>query len=365
MANPTALDYAKMCADSVMGDYTPDTLPPADRFHYHQGVFLTGVEKIYHLSHEEKYRTYIREWVDKHIDEDGNSSSADLTEFDDIQPGVLLFNLFESTGYLKYKKMLDRMFDAVEKWPTNAKGGVWHKYRNKNQMWLDTMYMMGFFTAMYANKFNVPYMYDKICTQVKLIRENMTNPETGLLYHMWDDTHQHIFADRETGLIKVHWGRAMSWYVVALSEFTSLAPKDSELYELSVKIGKELLDVLKTYQDKETGMWYQVLDKVSDPRNWLETSATSLITYAAAKFRNNGVIGEEYDDMIIAGYNGALSKTESDGNKLSVTGVCVGTGVGREDYYFYRPTVANDLHGAGAFIMMCTEVYKFMTARGE
>lgn len=360
MDNVTALSYAKMCADAVMEQYTPDTLPPADRFHYHQGVFLNGVEKIYHLSKEEKYRTYITEWVNKHIDEDGNCATADLTEFDDIQPGILLFNLYETTGYRKYKRMLDKMFDTVEKWPTNAYGGVWHKFRNKNQMWLDTMYMMGVFTAMYCHKFNKPYMFNKICTQVKLIRERMMNPETGLLYHMWDDEKQHEFVDKDTGLAKVHWGRAMSWYVVALSEFIEYAPKNSELYNLSVKIGCELLESLKKYQDRETGMWYQVLDKTDDPRNWLETSCTSLITYAAAKFYNNGIIGDDYKDMIISGYKGALSKTEINGDKLSVTGVCVGTGVGLEEYYLYRPTVSNDLHGAGAFTMMCTEVYKFM-----
>ena len=107
-------------------------------------------------------------------------------------------------------------------------------------------------------------------------------------------------------------------------------------------------------------MWYQVLDKVDDKRNWLESSCTALITYAAAKLYNNGIIGEEYKDRIISGYNGALSKTEITGNTLSVTNVCVGTGVGREDYYLHRPTVSNDLHGAGAFIMMCTEVEKLM-----
>lgn len=111
-------------------------------------------------------------------------------------------------------------------------------------------------------------------------------------------------------------------------------------------------------------MWYQVLDKVNDKRNWLETSATSLITYAAAKLYNNGIIGDEYKDMITAGYEGALSKAEISGNTLSVTNVCVGTGVGREEYYLYRPTVANDLHGAGAFIMMCTEVHKFLEKIG-
>lgn len=365
MNKPTALDYAKMCADSVMAQYTPETLPPENRFHYHQGVFLSGVEKIYNLSKDEKYRSYIMQWVDKHVKEDGSCPTAELTSLDDIQPGILLFALYETTGYTKYKKLLDTFFDCLEKWPTNNYGGVWHKFRNPDQLWLDTMYMFGLFTAMYCSKFNKPYMFGKVATQVRLIHERMYNPDTGLYYHMWDDSKRHEFVDKDTGLAKVHWGRATSWYMVSLAEFTTYAPKDSELYNLSVTIGLALLERLRGYQDKQTGMWYQVIDKVNDKRNWHETSCTALFTYAAAKLYNNGIIGDEYKDMIIAGYNGALGKTEISGNTLSVTNVCIGTGVGREEYYLYRPTVANDLHGAGAFIMMCTEVQKFMDKIGE
>ena len=365
MEKLTALDYAKMCADSVMAQYTPETLPPEDMFHYHQGVFLSGVEKIYNISKEESYRSYIMQWVDKHVKEDGSCPTANLTSLDDIQPGILLFALYETTGYVKYKRLLDTFFDHLEKWPTNNYGAVWHKFRNPDQLWLDTMYMFGLFTTIYCCKFNKPYMLGKVATQVKLINEKMYNPETGLYYHMWDDSKRHEFVDKYTGLAKVHWGRATSWYMVSLTEFTSYAPKDSELYKLSLKIGLNLLDRLRHYQDKETGMWYQVIDKVDDKRNWLESSCTALFTYAAAKLYNSGIIGDEYKDMIISGYNGALSKTEISGNTLSVTNVCIGTGVGREEYYLYRPTIANDLHGAGAFIMMCTEIHKFFEKIGE
>ena len=89
MNKSTALDYAKMCADSVMAQYTPQTLPPEKQFHYHQGVFLSGVEKIYSLSRDENYRSYIMQWVDKHVKEDGSCPTAELKSLDDIQPGIL------------------------------------------------------------------------------------------------------------------------------------------------------------------------------------------------------------------------------------------------------------------------------------
>ena len=71
-----------------------------------------------------------------------------------------------------------------------------------------------------------------------------------------------------------------------------------------------------------------------------------------------GLIDDSFDDMIKMEYNGALSKTEIKGEELFVSGVCVGTGVGPEEYYLTRPTSINDLHGMGAFLLMCTEMAK-------
>ena len=67
----TALDYARMGADTLIKRFAVEELPPAGRFHYHQGVFLSGVDRTYRLSGEKKYDDYIRAWLDFHIDENG------------------------------------------------------------------------------------------------------------------------------------------------------------------------------------------------------------------------------------------------------------------------------------------------------
>lgn len=360
MNNMTALDYAKMGAAAIMNKFTAETLPPTGRFHYHQGVFLAGVERIYQLTGDEKYRTYIKNWVDLNIDENGASESCHLTEFDDIQPGILLFDLYRTTGDERYKKMLDRMNDVLEKWPTNAKGGVWHKYHNKNQMWLDTMYMMGVISAMYAKEFDNPYMFEKIHKQMMLMREYMTNPETGLLYHMWDDSKVVPMVDRKNGLIKQHWGRAIGWYVVAIAEILEYFPKEHHLRQDFIGIEVEVLNSLVKYQDEESGLWYQLVDKTKDPRNWKETSCSALFTYAMAKSLRLGIIDASFKENIIKGYRGVLSKVKLCDDIVGLTDICIGTGFGTEQFYFDRPTVENDLHGMGAFLLMCTEVYKII-----
>lgn len=354
----TGLDYAKAGAGALMEKFRPEELPPTHRFHYHQGVFLEGMDRVYQLSGDAKYRDYIKAWVDYNIDENGEAPRCMITEFDDIQPGILLFDLYRDTQDERYKKVLQRFHDAIEQWPTNALGGVWHKYQNKNQMWLDSMYMMGVITAKCANFFEDDYLYEKLHTQMALMRDHMTNPETGLMYHMWDDSGKNEFVDPKTHCIPVHWGRAMGWYVVALLEILEGMPEDAPHRQEYIDTEIQYLDALRKYQDRETGLWYQVLDMGDDKRNWLETSCSALFTYAVTKAYRLGIVDESYLDMAQNGYKGVLSKTRMEDGCLYVGGVCIGTGVERLNFYFVRPTVENDLHGMGAFLLMATEVYR-------
>lgn len=52
-----------------------------------------------------KYYDYIKRWVDSQVLTDGSIKKYNPDELDDIQPGVLLFNLLEQTGDERYKKL--------------------------------------------------------------------------------------------------------------------------------------------------------------------------------------------------------------------------------------------------------------------
>ena len=139
----TALDYAEMACKALMKKFAPEDLPPKGRFHYHQGVFLSGMQKTYLLSGDEKYYEYCKAWVDSIIDEDGNITKFDTTQLDDMQPGVLLYLLYEKTNDPRYKKALDTLIPLIKDFPKNPEGGFWHKGRYPEQMWLDGLYMAG------------------------------------------------------------------------------------------------------------------------------------------------------------------------------------------------------------------------------
>lgn len=353
-----ALMYAKLCTDTIMNKYTPSELPPKLRFHYHQGVFLTGAERVYALTSEDKYYDYIKAWVDIHLKENGDCPTCHTDEFDDMQPGLLLFDLYKATKDERYKILLDRIIKAAEAHPKNALGGVWHKKFLKNQMWLDCMYMMGVVVTRYAVTFDKPYLIKVVHRQMQLMNENMKNPQTCLLYHAWDDSKEAEWANSKTGCSPEHWGRALGWYVVALADIIEMLPESNEYRTDFIRVEKELLTAVIKYRDEKSGLWYQVLDKGNEEGNWYETSCSCLFTYAITKSIRLGILESVNADFVKKCYEGILTMISVDGEKIGISGVCIGTGVGDKNFYFARPTVEDDLHGMGAFILMCTEVYK-------
>ena len=68
---------------------------------------------------------------------------------------------------------------------------------------------------------------------------------------------------------------------------------------------------------------------------------------------------KEYEDTLgevlaSAGFGGVF--TVINGDDLEVGNVCIGTGVGDYDFYINRPCSINDLHGVGAFLLMCASM---------
>ena len=358
------LQIAELACDTMMRSFQAADLPPKGHFHYHQGVFLSGVQQTYALSGKEKYFWYVKSWVDSIIDQDGEIHSFDPGELDDIQPGILLFSLYDKTGDSRYKQALDTLLPYILHFPRNAEGGLWHKEKNANQMWLDGLYMAGPICARYGKEFSHPEYFDLVTEQAKLMERKTKDSKTGLWYHAWDSLKQRPWADPETGLSPEFWGRAEGWVPVALLDELDDLPEDHPDYQELVRMSAELLIALCRYQD-ESGLWYQVVDKGGEDGNWLESSCTCLFTAGLCKAVRRGFLDKGYLTYAKAGYEGIISRLHQNENGVLIDNVCVGTGVGDYRHYCNRPTSVNDLHGVGAFLLMCTEVERVYDAMCE
>ena len=355
MNNKLPLDYAKHACDTMMR-IPAEELPPVGGFHYHQGVFLMGMSKVYNICKEKKYYDYIKCWVDSVTDTNGMPIKYHKEHFDDLMPGMLLYGLYDEEGDEKYKKTLENLVSEVKGWKKNKKGGFWHKQDiTPNQVWLDGLFMYGPLVVNYAYRFNSPEYFDIVNEQLNIMWDNMRDAETGLLKHAWDDSLEEEWADDDTGLSAEFWGRAIGWYGVALAEIYEYMPKKYQ-DNIADKL-KALISALAKFQKAENGLWYQVVNKNEKEDNWPELSCSCLFIYTIAKALKFGIVDDTYEKNIEQGYLGVISKLKVDETGgLLVGDVCIGTGVGDYQFYIERPVRDNDLHGVGAFLYMVSQV---------
>ena len=351
----SALDYARAACDTMMRRYAAADLPPKGHFHYHQGVFLSGVLNTWQLTGNRAYFDYAKDWIDSVFNEDGSIKDCVWSDLDDIQPGILLFPILDETGDEKYLRFLRTVYAEVKDIPQTPEGGNWHKKTLKNQMWLDGLYMAGPFCAEYAERFHLPELSENVVRQVRLVFRHTKDEATGLLRHAWDMDRAEPWADPVTGKAPEFWGRAMGWVPVAILDDMDHLPEGSEGWEELRANAVELLESLRRYQS-EDGRWYQVVDKGSDPANWLENSCSCLYVAAMAKAVRKGFLPDSFRESIRRGYEGVIRSLTWEGDDVQVGNVCIGTGVGDYEFYLKRPVHANDLHGMGAFLLMCCEV---------
>lgn len=352
-----ALYYAKAACDTMMRGFEAAKLPPQGHFHYHQGVFLSGMYRIWKLCRDDRYFQYIKDWVDSVVDAEGNILEYDPGQLDDVQPGILLFPLYSATGDIRYRRALDTLMDVVKHFPRNAVGGFWHKQWYPDQMWLDGLYMGGPICCEYAARFDQKDYFDLAAEQALLMQAHTRDEKSGLWRHAWDCSRKAEWANPETGQAPECWGRSIGWVPVAVLDDLDFIPKEHSAYPALCCLVTELLKALCHYQSDE-GRWYQVVDKGGAEGNWLENSCSCLYVAAICKAVRKGLLPAGYLEHAKKGYKAVIGSLEWDGDDLLVGHVCIGTGVGDYQYYCSRPVSVNDLHGVGAFLLMCAEVYK-------
>ena len=157
----------------------------------------------------------------------------------------------------------------------------------------------------------------------------------------------------------------MGWFGMTLIEVLELLPKDHPQRPKLIAQVKQLVKTWADFQDKKTGLWFQVVDKGDNPANWLETSSSSMYTYVTSMAVDRGYVEKKYASNAKRGYAGVLTKIslDSDG-QTNLIDICEGTNVADLAYYFARKRNTNDFHGLGAFLIM-NEKFANKTLKGS
>ena len=355
-------DYAVQMAESVMAR-RPRIYSDWD---YVTGVMMKGFEGVWKMTGDEKYDQYIVQTVDSVISENGAIADYEMDEFniDEVNEGRALLFLYQQTKNEKYKIAADTLRSQLSKHPRTSEGGFWHKKKYPYQMWLDGLYMGSPFYAEYTRLFGPAEAFDDIVNQFVLMETHARDPETGLLYHGWDEKKEQEWADPETGLSQCFWGRGTGWYAMALVDVLDYLPQDHPGRQTLIGILQRLVPAVLSVQDDASGVWRQVLNMPGETDNYLEASASSMFVYALAKGVRSGYLDRTITPSVEKAYHGLLAAfiTENPDGTLNLNGICktAGLGYGRDgsyDYYVHREeVVSNDGKGVGPFILACVEM---------
>lgn len=348
--------------------------------------YVMGIEMEGMLDTYEHYKEgnnaildYLKEYPAKMIDEKGNITGYKYEDFnlDNVRTAKFILrmhNLFPTKGT---KKALKTLFKQLQNQPRTKEGVYWHKAIYANQVWLDGIFMGLPFYCNYAVQTMKPkkaekYLNDAVDQMVKTDYRTY-DEKTQLWKHAWDETHQQFWANKEDGKSQHCWARALGWYVMAMTECLDAMPENyARRQEVIDLLNKAMKSVVK-YQDKKTGVWYDVLDVKSD-KNYLESTASSMFAYVLLKGYCKGYLSEEYLKAGVKAYNGILKqfiKVNAD-KTISLTRCCAVSGLGpgpgpyvkkpnykRDgsfEYYMSEPIRDNDAKGVGPFIWASLEM---------
>lgn len=338
-------------------------------WNYIDGCMILALLETYNTTGEKKYLDFADAFIDHRVQEDGTIAGYSVEEYniDNVNAGKTLFQLYDITGKEKYRKAIDLIYSQIKGQPRTEEGNFWHKKIYPNQVWLDGLYMGQPFYMEYETRFNDRKHYADIFSQFANVVKYMRDEETGLYYHGYDASKSIFWCDKETGLSKNFWLRAIGWYSMALLDTLSKTePEGFEAeYENLKKVFKELIDSLLKYQD-ESGMWYQLPALLGKEPNYLETSGSAILAFSILRGVRLGFLPESYRVYGVKAFDGIRNKyMKTEDGRLHLGGICLVAGLGpanneRRDgsfaYYMSEPVVEDDAKGVGPFLLAYTEI---------
>ena len=371
------------------------------KWSYVMGIELEGMLDTYLCYGGEAIRKYCQEYTDTMIYADGNIRGFNILDYnlDNIRTGHFVTRMYQNWPETKNLKAMQLMMKQLQDQPRTIVDRVfWHKAVYAYQVWLDGIFMGLPFRCLTApitekapkgkrTKGNpVTSIYDDAVNQLKITYQRTLDPKTGLNRHAYDETRKTFWADKETGLSQHCWGRAQGWYTMALIEVLDALPEDYARRSEVIDLLKSDFDAILKWQDKDSGVWYQVMDSPSREGNYLESTCSAMFTYALLKAYRKGYVGEKYRDAGIKAYKGIINKfiKVHPDKTISLTECCSVAGLGpaetpeviaamkkinpkgsvkenrRRDgsyaYYLSEPIRYNDAKGVGPFIWASLEM---------
>lgn len=228
-------------------------------------------------------------------------------------------------------------------------GGWFHKSTDyTDQMWCDGQYMGPALLAQiikHTGKTNniSTNDWDIIAKQFSITWAQLYDKNKGLLYHGFTANPGDNASTSWAGISKEKgiyhsasfWGRANAWYFLALVDILEVMPTNNTYYSTFKGYLTDLAAGIANYQDKDTGCWYQVMDKVpaSLTGNYLEASCSSIFTAGYLKAIRLKLLDKAtYEPIAKKAYEGLVNQfmiyDNTDNSTIQLVHSCTSAGLG-------------------------------------
>ena len=351
------------------------------RWNYAVGIELEGLLDTYRVHGDDSILNYLHTYRQKMIDERGDVVGYDYNAFnlDNVRPAKFILRMQQYGARKGEKIALKTFMKQLLNQPRTREGVFWHKAIYANQVWLDGIFMGLPFYCDYAVKNCSPRkarrILDDAVNQMMQTDRRTYDEKTGLWKHAWDETHRQFWANPLTGQSRHTWARALGWYVMAMTECLDVMPDDYPRKAEVVALLQKVMKAVVQYQDKKSGVWYDVLD-VESPKNYLESTASCMFAYVLLKGSRMDWLDTDFNEAGKRAYEGILKRfiRVNEDRTITLTDCCSVSGLGpgkgpfvpagkenykRDgsfDYYMSEPIRDNDAKGIGPFIWASLEM---------
>lgn len=302
---------------------------------YVQGYIFDAMDRLGRLTGDDSYTRYMKKYIDNFVDDEGNYKGGPLTNLDNFMTGSAFCTLYGRTGDERYKKAAMQILEGVKPYPSSD-GQFWHGNKSPN-MWVDGVFMMQMFLIRCAEHVGeADFCLDTACRNIKAAAKHLQRPD-GLMLHAWTtEPEKADWADKETGLSPEVWSEGMGWYALVVPELLAVLPKDHPEYNDILAIYRKMAAGLKQWQDPNTGGWWMVVDKGSNPLNFIDPSGTGMFVHSIRRGIDLGLLKEkEYGPVAERGYQSLFPFVRVNKNGLlDVMGACDGVSI-KKDFVTY------------------------------
>lgn len=327
-----------MNVTNYIKDYLSNYHTYKDYWNNEDRYILLGCQQMYEATKDKFYKKFILNYVDSFVNADGLIANyeQDKNRLDSVNMGKTLFFLYKEAQEERYYKAIEYIMKQLNSQPRLESGNFWYEKIYPDQIWLEGLYMTLPFYMAYETIFNKKENYNDIIKQFTNVRKYIFDDKKQLYYHVYDETgNQEWAANKEAGVLNSFFLCSMGWYLMSLIDtIEAMSIEIFEAYKTLEGFFKEAVKSIMQDQDKNSKMFYQIIDRSDVEGDYTETSGIYMITYAILKGCRLGVLSQEkYKKSAQETIASFLTKKldQMDGTKVL--------------------TIANDPKGVGEFMM--------------